>query len=168
MVASFAHGKERSVLIPALAGTSRDRMPERSSRIALSVLTLTLLMMDGACAKSGIGANCSVDADCNTTFVCIAAGEATGRCMRTCESGTRLCSDGLVCMAFGERNACYLGGRVGYGEACTSNFACEAGTVCPDAERVCSQACGAGLDVCELVQACTDDALVGPYCTPNE
>lgn len=143
-------------------------MPERPSRLAFTVLTLTLMLGVCGCAKSGLGDACTTDSDCNETFVCIVAGEDAGRCMRTCEAGTRLCGDGLVCMTFGTQHACFLGGRVGYREACTSSFACEAGTVCPASLGLCTQACGTGLDVCRLVEVCIEDALVGAYCGPGE
>ena len=128
------------------------------------MLALSLCGLLSACAKSGLGDECVGDANCETSFVCIAAGEDTGRCMRTCTAGTRLCDDGLICMAFGARNACFLGGDVGFREECTSNFACEAGTVCPSGVGVCSQACGGELNVCQTVESCIEDADVGGYC----
>jgi len=132
------------------------------------MLAFSLFGLLSACAKSGVGDACVDDTNCNEGFVCIVAGVDSGRCMRACEDGVRLCSDGLICMTFGMRNACFLGGNTGFGEACTSNLACEAGTVCPSLVSFCAQACASTLNVCQLVELCIEDAEVGAYCGPRE
>ena len=143
-------------------------MLEHLQRRAPRMVALSLFGLVSACAKSGLGDVCVGDANCEAGFVCIVAGEDTGRCMQQCTAGTRLCSDGLICMTFGERNACFLGGDVGFREACSSNEACEAGTVCPPGVGVCAQACGGDLVVCQLVESCIQDAEVGGYCGARE
>lgn len=143
-------------------------MLERLQRLTPLTLALCVFGFSSACAKSGLGDACVDDTNCNEGFVCIAAGEDAGRCMRACTEGTRLCGDGLVCMTFGERHACFLGGDVGFGEACTTNLSCEAGTVCPSSVGFCEQACALELNVCQLVESCIEDAEVGGYCFARE
>lgn len=86
--------------------------------------------------------------------------------MRPCDATTRLCEDGSVCTTFSGGRACYPGGTIGYAEPCTQNLDCEAGTVCPLAVGICSQACAEGLPVCLLTEVCQADDAVGPYCAP--
>lgn len=119
------------------------------------------------CGGSGNGARCATDLDCQTSFVCVADPSlAYARCMRPCAEGVRLCDDGAVCMDLAGGRACYPGGPIAFGEACTVNLDCEAGTVCPSSVGTCAQACDGSSPVCILTERCVADDAVGLYCSP--
>lgn len=137
----------------------------RSRSVAASALALACVAM--GCGGNSNGEVCVSDLDCQSTFVCVAdplIDEA--RCMRPCDDATRLCADGSVCVDLAGGRACYPGGSIGFGEPCTTSLECEAGTVCPDAIRECTQACNGTSPVCVVTERCVDDATVGAYCSP--
>lgn len=141
-------------------------MPDRSPT-GPGVVLLALAALASGCGGVAAGDTCRSDADCQTSLLCVAdPALESARCMRPCDDATRLCDDGSVCTDLAGGRACYPGGPVGYGEPCLRNLDCEAGTVCPDAVRACSQACGEGLSVCLLTEECQADAVVGAFCAP--
>lgn len=147
------------------ARSPRDKTCEALERVVVA----WAIVLAGALAVIGCGgANnvaCTTDLDCQSTFVCVADPALDGaRCMRECAEEDRLCDDGSVCTAFAGGRACFPGGSVGVGEACTANLACEAGTVCVPSLRRCLQACDGVSPVCALTEICRDDATVGAYC----
>lgn len=141
----------------------------REAGVALAALCLALVLCLAlaGCGGSGNGAPCTTDLDCQTSFLCVAdPALSASRCMRPCDAAVRLCDDGSVCMDLAGGRACYPGGRIGFGEACTANLDCEAGTVCPASAGTCRQACDGSSPVCILTERCVVDDAVGQYCAP--
>ncbi|MBZ0115401.1 MAG: hypothetical protein K8H88_00295 [Sandaracinaceae bacterium] len=139
----------------------------------------------GACASPvELGQECFDTSDCRGGLVCVDRPGATpaSQCMTECDPATtRLCEGGLVCIE-GDGpapGACYLGGTVAIGAACSETMAsldCAAGgvCVCRGSACTCERACrmddmAAGCmtgEMCTLLGAAGTDGFCEPIPVP--
>ena len=102
-------------------------------RKLLFVTAFQMSWLAFGCGPSVVGRACDSCDPCPANFACAAAHDGTTRCMRECNLSETVCSDGTVCLPLGGSpmgGACYLGGNVGFGQACTGDLDCTRTAIC--------------------------------------
>lgn len=116
-------------------------------RCALLVLAASLTAVAG-CGPSVVGRACESTDPCPTNFVCAPAHDGVDRCMRTCSLTETVCSDGTVCLPLSGTGggACYLGGNIAIGAACSSDLDCTRTAICIHAGALSECRVGCNID----------------------
>ena len=100
---------------------------------ALIAIALLSLAAVAGCGPSVIGRACDSSNPCPTHYTCANDHDGNARCMRECALDETVCTDGTACLPIGASSlggACYLGGNVGVGQACTSDLDCTRTAIC--------------------------------------
>lgn len=138
-------------------------------RHLLLIALLGVFACDGL--ETGIAEPCLTSEECIEGSLCFDSPGSVALCMETCETDTRLCEGGEVCIAVeaDEMNVCYLGGDVAPGNSCLDGSECESGSVCIREAEVglCRVACDTRNPTCPTPgDTCTELTAPAGYCAP--
>jgi len=145
------------------------------SKPLLAVAALCALVLTAGCRSRNpdVGRACDAETTCLTGMHCLP--DATGEtvCMDSCaEDDETTCADGSLCLDtdLGGR-ACWIGGPVSIGDACTSHTQCENGGICVQiegmAEATCWRACNVGAsNDCFEDERCVATTTGSGFCVP--
>ncbi|MEM7608681.1 MAG: hypothetical protein AAF411_25280 [Myxococcota bacterium] len=145
--------------------------------MSVRVLVFAVLLLVGCGNEStfgDLGGSCRSSTDCDENARCFGARDADSRCSLRCDTGTRLCESGEVCILVAgsegipDEHICYLGGDVEVGGRCTDGGECELGAVCilgaSGEPGVCRLACEVGDARCGGVECVALDDGPAGFC----
>lgn len=142
-----------------------------AARLALALLTLSMLGAFGCGGHSIPGTPCSASDPCPDRYTCVTAFDGQNRCMQDCTTDETVCPDGRACLPLtsGTGGVCYLGGNVSIGSNCSGNLECTRGAICvaplTGGQAICLTGCNLdGSEPCAGGQPCNMTVQGSGYC----